>query len=138
MSKRAANPEMHGGLFAIKGGQSTPLSLAEKKAGGEPAPRTKKTDAKPAKKPGRRASLKELKATDLTAFNESAEEKFQRQLCKMIREEGELTVYLVKKELAFACRVSTETIKRYLDKYTSRRAHFRFTDEGKVTCRHET
>jgi hypothetical protein len=85
---------------------------------------------------GKRENLNELKATDLTAFNTTAEERFHQLVCKLIREEGPVTVRVVQSEAAYELNISLETAKRYLGKHTARRAHFSFTADGRVTCRH--
>ena len=81
-----------------------------------------------------RASLAELKASDLTAFNSSAEASFRSLICKLIAMEGPLSPRDVLSEAAFELNISTETVKCYLLKHTARRAHFSYTDGGKITC----
>lgn len=83
-----------------------------------------------------RSELDELKATDLTAFNSSAEASFHSLICKLIAMDGPLSVRDVLSEAAFELNISIETAKRYLFKHTARRAHFSYTADGRVTCPH--
>jgi len=90
----------------------------------------------PGRSTSERAELAELKRTDLNAFNLAAEDAFINLICKLIVEEGPRTVRAVMSEASFELDVSPETAKRYLFKHTARRAHFRFTPDGRVTCDH--
>lgn len=141
MIKRALKPEMRGGLFAIEGGQSSPMPLSVADNPNKPKRQKAKSGKAPAQPPPtrskQRAKLNELKATDLTEFNSSAEEAFQHLICKMIAEEGPLTVRTIKSEAAYELNVSIERARCYLIKHTARKAHFRFTEYGTVTCCHE-
>jgi hypothetical protein len=99
-------------------------------------PVRRRITAAPARPKSERAELAELKRTDLNAFNSAAESAFVNLICKLIVEEGPRTVRAVMSEASYELDVSPETAKRYLFKHTARRAHFRFTDDGRVTCEH--
>ena len=96
------------------------------------------TPARPQAK-AERAELAELKRTDLPAFNQKSEPDFIYLICRMIAEEGPVTVREVIQEASFELDVSPSTAKRYLFKHSARRGHFCFTVDGRVDCRpHES
>lgn len=101
-----------------------------------PRPRRKRITPAPARSTSERAELAQLKRTDLNAFNATAEGAFVSLICRFIMEEGPRTVRDVMSEASYELDISPETAKRYLFKHTARRAHFEFTNEGKVTCEH--
>jgi hypothetical protein len=98
--------------------------------------RSKRITPAPAQSKSERAQLAQLKRTDLNSFNTAAEQAFISLICKLIADEGPVTVREVMSEGSYELDISPETAKRYLFKHTARRAHFRFNETGLVTCDH--
>ena len=74
------------------------------------------------------------KRTDILAFNEQAERKLCLLLDELLEElqatedTGGVPVQTVYQEAAFELSISVETAKRYLWKYTARRAPYQVVD----------
>lgn len=71
-----------------------------------------------------------LKATDILAFNSAAERQFCRLLEQMCGQAGAagVPVRVARAELAFRLGISTETVKRYIEKWCAPSAPFLIRD----------
>jgi hypothetical protein len=80
-----------------------------------------------------KTDLSYLKSSDPVAFNNWSEKKFLDLVLEMIKESPSGTVPWaeVRKDVAYELNISLETAKRYIEKYTARKAPFR-TFDGQV------
>jgi len=80
----------------------------------------------------RERDLASLKAMDIIAFNSEAEQAFVELLAAMCDAGPGVPVRSARAECAFRLGVSTETVKRYLEKWTAPSAPFAVVD-GVIT-----
>ena len=73
--------------------------------------------------------LSSLKALDLIAFNQSAEDRFVKLVSAYLDEEGPQPVNAIIAEASFELDISPATAKRYLLKHCARRAEFVVQEE---------
>lgn len=83
--------------------------------------------------------LTSLKVTDIIAFNSAAEQAFVELLAAMCDAAGEfgVSVRVARAEIAFRLGVSTETVKRYIEKWVAPSAPF-FIRDGMIFVKTET
>ena len=84
--------------------------------------------ARPRKKT-QKEILGESKANDIIQFNSDAERAFVELVHAILENEESATQIDLIREAAFELDISPVTAKRYLLKYTARRAPFKFEDK---------
>jgi hypothetical protein len=96
---------------------------------GEPLSLSGVGSSPPPEPPAEPEDLGTLKEMDIVGFNKAAERQFVEILRRLCRANpGGVPVRVVRAECAFRLGVSTETVKRYLEKWTAPSAPFRLLD----------